>query len=112
MTRKPRRALLAELLLLADPVAVRDRGDGSLAVDFDSFAALRAWLAAAGLDGPDVMGHEYTYTNQADGQPYRSLTAWPTWHGWEITARAVEPSADLAPLDTDTADALTALAVA
>ncbi|MEV6693191.1 hypothetical protein AB0M35_17140 [Micromonospora sp. NPDC051196] len=104
---------MAELILLANPTGIRVRGDGtSLDIDFDSIAELRAWLHLAGLDIPDVLiSKEYEGTN-AEGRPYRSLNAYPTWHGWEIFAHAVEYTDNGATLDTSTADQLAALAVA
>ncbi|MDG4768518.1 hypothetical protein O7632_31150 [Solwaraspora sp. WMMD406] len=102
---------MAALLLTGEPNTIRDRGDGKLSVEFDSIADLRAWLTAAGLDTPDqLIGHEHVGT-LTSGRPYRSLSAYPTWHGWEIYAHATEHTQPTA-LDTDTTDALTALAAA
>ena len=108
-TRKPRRALMAELLLTSAPNTIRDMDEGKLSISFDTIAELREWLTAAGLDSPDLLIGEHDGT-RADGQPYRSLNAYPTWHGWEILAHAMEHPAALTPLDTDTTDRLTALA--
>ncbi|WFE27808.1 hypothetical protein O7623_00920 [Solwaraspora sp. WMMD791] len=106
-TRIPRRAVMAALLLTGAPNTIRDLGDGKLSVDFDTIADLRAWLTAAGLDTPgQPIEHQGTLT---DGRPYRSLAAWPTWHGWKISAHAMEHPTTT-PLDTDTTTALTALA--
>lgn len=107
--RKTRRAVLAELLLLADPAEFRTCGDGvSLSVDFDSVAGLKSWLRLAGLDGPDTLVGEYENTDR-EGRPYRSMDAFPVWHGWKIYARAREYIAP--PLAPAVADRLAALAV-
>ncbi|MFY1649898.1 hypothetical protein ACN27J_03255 [Solwaraspora sp. WMMB762] len=107
-TRKSRRAVMADLLLFAAPVGIEDIGDGRLSVYFDTFAELREWLTAAGLDTPDLLTHHHNGRTADDGRRYQSLSAWPTWHGWEVFARAVEYP-DLAALDVDTTDQLTAL---
>ncbi|MEO3781551.1 hypothetical protein ABGB16_33195 [Micromonospora sp. B11E3] len=101
---------MAELLLLANPAEIRDRDGVSLSVDFDSIAELRSWLDLAGLNSPDLLISEHDSTTE-DGRPFRALNAFPTWHGWEIYARAVDYT-DAAPLDATTADQLAALAVA
>ncbi|MEJ3745184.1 hypothetical protein WEI85_18040 [Actinomycetes bacterium KLBMP 9797] len=101
---------MAELLLLADPSAISVRPDGvSLHVDFDSIAELRSWLDLAGLNTPDLLISEDRDRTTKDGRPYRSLHAYPTWHGWEIYAAAIEyPEAP--PLDPETTEQLAALA--
>ncbi|WP_433394439.1 hypothetical protein [Micromonospora sp. KLBMP9576] len=104
---------MAELLLLANPTAVRARGDGiSLDVDFDSIAELRSWLHLAGLNSPDLLVSPERESTNADGRPYRALNAYPTWHGWEIYAHAVEYTDSGERLDAQTAEQLAALAVA
>ncbi|NJP34154.1 hypothetical protein [Micromonospora thermarum] len=104
---------MAELILLSNPAGIAIRSDGtSLAVDFDSIAELHSWLHLAGLNGPDVLiGKEHEGTS-SDGRPYRSVNAYPTWHGWEIYAHAVEYTDSGAQIDASTADRLAALAVA
>lgn len=110
--RKNRRAVMAELLLLASPTAIRTRGDGiSLDVDFDSIAELRSWLHLAGLNSPDLLTGEHKGTD-SDGRPYRALNAYPTWHGWEVYAHAIEHTDSAGHLDPSTVDRLAALAVA
>ena len=110
--RKSRRAVMAELLLLADPTAIRVRGDGiSLDVDFDTIAALRSWLHLAGLNGPGLLGGKERQGINSDGRPYRTVNAYPTWHGWEIYAHATEYTTG-PDLDPSTVEQLAALAVA
>ena len=110
--RKNRRAVVAELLLIADPANIRSRTDGeSLSIDFDTIAELRSWLHLAGLDAPDLLGSEYEDTDD-DGRPVRSMNAFPMWHGWKIYAHATETTDTAPPLDPKTADQLAALAVA
>ncbi len=110
--RKNRRAVMAELLLLADPTAIRVRQDGeSLAVDFDSIAELHSWLHLAGLNSPNLLIGDHEGTDD-DGRPYRNMNAYPTWHGWKIYANAVEYTDAGKALDPSTADQLAALAVA
>ncbi|MEV0727706.1 hypothetical protein [Polymorphospora sp. NPDC050346] len=109
--RKSRRAVFAELLLLANPTRMQVFSDGKhLSIDFESIADLKSWLFLAGLDSDDLLSGERSHTDD-DGRPYRSMTAYPTWHGWEIYASARDYT-DPGPLDTDTTDKLTALAVA
>lgn len=111
--RKNRRAVMAELLLLASPTAIRTRGDGiSLDVDFDSIAELRSWLHLAGLNSPDLLTSKECQGTGSDGRPYRALNAYPTWHGWEVYAHAIEYTDSAGHLDPSTVDRLTALAVA
>ncbi|SCL64944.1 hypothetical protein GA0070604_5324 [Micromonospora eburnea] len=111
--RKNRRAVMAELLLLANPTAIRVRSDGtSLDVNFDSIAELRSWLHLAGLDGPDVLFGKEHQGADSDGRPYRAVNAYPTWHGWKIYAHATEYTDRGAHLDASTTDRLAALAVA
>ena len=108
--RKPRRAVFAELLLLADPIEIHQRGDGvSLSIRFATVADLRDWLIAADLNSPDLLAGEHT--GEADGRPYRSMNAYPTWHGWEIYANAIEFTA-ASDLDPDTRTHLSALTAA
>jgi hypothetical protein len=103
---------MAELLLMANPAGVRASEDeGSLSIDFDTIAELRSWLDASGLNAPDLLTGEREGT-LPDGRPYRAMNAYPTWHGWEIFANAVEMTEPATPLDPQTADQLTALAVA
>jgi len=110
--RKNRRAVMAELLLLANPTSISVRPDGvSMAIDFDSIAELRSWLRLAGLNAPTLLTGEHEGT-LGDGRPYRSMDAYPTWHGWEIFAHATESPDAGGPLDASTADQLAALAVA
>jgi hypothetical protein len=106
--RKPRRAVFAELLLLADPTAIRERTDETIDVEFASGAELHAWLVAAGLDGPDS---HHVYVGEHNGRPYCSTIAHKTWRGREIYASAHEyPTVpDLAP---DVHAHLTALSAA
>ncbi|WP_431974045.1 hypothetical protein [Micromonospora haikouensis] len=102
---------MAELILLTNPTAIRVHTPGvSLAVDFDSIAALKSWLHLAGLNDPDMLTGEHTGTTD-DGRPYRQMTAYPTWHGWEFYALATDYT-DTPALDASTADRLAALAVA
>ena len=109
--RKSRRAVYAELLLLANPTDIHlHRDKRTLSVDFDSIAELRSWLRLAGLNSPDLLIGENDGTTD-DGRPYRSMTAYPTWYGWEIFARARD-CADAMPLDAQTAERLAAVAVA
>ncbi|SCL15158.1 hypothetical protein [Micromonospora inyonensis] len=109
--RKSYRAVMAELLLLAAPTAIRVHSDGSsMAFTFATVAELRAWLDAAGLNTPDLLVAERERTDH-EGRSVRSMNAYPTWHGWEIYADAVEP-VDLPPMDQATVTALTGLAVA
>jgi hypothetical protein len=109
--RKNRRAVLAELLLLADPIEFRVRSDGeSVAIDFDRVAELKSWLHLAGLNAADVLIGEHEGTDD-DGRPYRSMNAYPTWHGWKIYAHAIEHIDTGMPLDAHTAEQLAALAV-
>nr|MDT0661929.1 hypothetical protein [Micromonospora sp. DSM 115978] len=107
--RMSRRAVMAALLLLASPERLQDHGDGSakLSVTFDSIAELRAWLDDADLNTPDLLIVDRTLTDD-NGRSYRSATAFPTWHGWEIFAYARE-DIDPSPLDESTRDGLTAL---
>lgn len=108
--RKSRRAVMAELLLMANPTSIHAHRDGSgLSVDFDSIAELRSWLDLAGLNSPDLLTREHDRTR--DGRPYRVMCAYPTWHGWDIYATATDYTT-AAPLDSTTADQLAALAVA
>ncbi|MDM4721357.1 hypothetical protein QTQ03_17755 [Micromonospora sp. WMMA1363] len=102
---------MAELILLANPTGIAVHTPNvSLSVKFDSIAELKSWLHLAGLNDPDMLIGEHQGTAD-DGRSYRSMNAYPTWHGWEFYATATEyPDAE--PLDTDTADRLTALAVA
>lgn len=110
--RKNRRAVLAELVLLADPIEIRFRSDGtSLAVEFASIAGLKSWLHLAGLNDPDMLTAEYDGTTD-DGRPYRQMNAYPTWHGWKVYAFATDYTDTTGPLDPSTADRLAALAVA
>ncbi|WP_091080534.1 hypothetical protein [Micromonospora nigra] len=103
---------MAELLLLANPTAITVHSDGtSMAVDFDSIAELRSWLHLAGLDSPDLLTSPERQSTNADGRPFRAVSAYPTWHGWEIFAHAREYT-DGDTLDPSTTDQLTALAVA
>lgn len=94
--RKPRRAVFAELLLLADPIGIRERDDGTIDLDFASGAELHAWLVAAGLDGPNS---HHVFVGKTDGRPFRATIAHPTWQGREVYACAHEyPTVpDLAP---------------
>jgi hypothetical protein len=110
--RKNRRAVFAELLLMADPAEIRARSDGkSLAIDFDSAAELRSWLHLTGLNSADLLTGDHDGTTD-DGRRYRLVTAYPTWHGWKIYASATEFT-DAAPvLDPQTAGKLADLAVA
>lgn len=108
--RKNRRAVLAELLLTGNPSGVYIREDQtSMAIDFETIADLRSWLDTAGLTSPDLLTSEHEGTDR-DGQPYRSMHAYPTWHGWEIYAQARESTDPAPPLDRQTTDRLTALA--
>ena len=110
--RKNRRAVMAELLLLADPTAIRVRPDGeSLSVDFDSIAALQSWLHLAGFNHPDLLTGKYENTDD-DGRAYRAMNAYPTWHGWKVYASAIEYTDAGTTLDPGTADQLAALAAA
>lgn len=110
--RKNRRAVMAELLLMADPRGVMVRSDAaSMVFDFDSVAALRSWLRLAGLDDPDMLMGEREGVLK-DGREYRAMNAYPTWHGWEIYAQAIEYADTGVPLDPQTTEQLTALAVA
>ncbi|WP_433307821.1 hypothetical protein ACQP2F_41005 [Actinoplanes sp. CA-030573] len=103
---------MAELLLLADPTSMWVRPDGeSMAIDFDSIAALQSWLHLAGLNNPDLLTGEHHGTDD-DGRAYRSMAAYPTWHGWEIFAHAREYLDTAAVLAPDVADQLAGLAVA
>lgn len=109
--RKNYRAVMAELLLLAAPTAIHVHSDHrGMAITFATVAELRAWLDAAGLNAPDLLTAERERTDH-EGRPVRSMNAYPTWHGWEIYANAVEP-VDMPPLDQATVTALTGLAVA
>lgn len=109
-TRKNRRAVMAELLLLANPTAIRvHTTDISLSVDFDSIAELKSWLHLAGLNDPDMLTGEHQGTTD-DGRPYRVMTAYPTWHGWEFYATATEYTDGGSQLDPQTTEQLAALA--
>jgi hypothetical protein len=109
--RKNRRSLMAELVLLADPSSIHSRGDEvSLSVEFDTVNALQSWLQVAGLNTPDLLTGEHEGTR--NDRPYRSLAAYPTWHGWEIYATATEYADRGHRIEPDTADRLTALAAA
>ena len=109
--RKTRRAVLAELLLLADPAEIRTHTEGvSLTFRFDSIAALRSWLHLAGLNSPDLLTSGERDGTDIDGRPCRTLNAYPTWHGWEIYASATDYTT--APdLDPATVEQLAAVAV-
>lgn len=110
--RKNRRAVMAELLLLADPTAVRVRLDGeSLSIDFDRIAELQSWLHLAGLNSPDLLTGKYEDTDD-EGRAFRSMNAYPTWHGWKVYANAIEYTDAGKALDPGTADQLAALAAA
>lgn len=110
--RKTRRAVMAELLLLANPSTIRvHTPDVSLSVTFDSIAELQSWLHLAGLHDPDMLTGEHEGTTD-DGRPYRSMNAYPTWHGWEFYAHAADYTDTTPQLDPATADRLAALAVA
>ncbi|MEV7229690.1 hypothetical protein AB0M79_22085 [Polymorphospora sp. NPDC051019] len=107
--RKSRRAVFAELLLLANPTSMRVFSDGKhLSIDFDSIADLKSWLFLAGLNSDDLLSGEHSHTDD-DGRPYRRMNAYPTWHGWEIYASARDYT-DPGPLGTDTVDKLAAVA--
>lgn len=109
--RKSRRAVMAELLLLASPATIRvHTPDVSLSVTFDSIAELKSWLHLAGLNDPDMLTSKHQGTSD-DGRPYRSMNAFPTWHGWEFYAHAIDYTDGGAHLDAQTADQLAALAV-
>ena len=109
-TRKPRRALFAELLLTGSPSSIMAHADGTgLSVAFDSVADLYAWLDAAGLNTPGLLTGESTRTDPDDGHTWRTVNAYPTWHGWEIYARARDQVA-AAPLDEQMTAALVAVA--
>ncbi|MEU1751985.1 hypothetical protein ABZ436_04910 [Micromonospora matsumotoense] len=102
---------MAELILLADPTFIRAHTPGvSLSVTFDSIADLKSWLHLAGLNDPDMLTGEHDGTAD-DGRPYRSMNAYPTWHGWEFYASAREYTDTPGRLDPSTADRLAALAV-
>jgi hypothetical protein len=103
-----RRAVFAEALLMADPSELEQRDETSLRIEFDTITELRSWLAAAGLDTPDLLASETSHVTP-DGRPYRSMHAYPTWHGWEIYAEARDYD-DVAPLDEPTRDQLRELA--
>lgn len=107
--RVSRRQIMAAILLTGDPVALR-QGSGDYAeklyIEFDSIGDLRAWLAAAGLDGPNLLSDEWV----ADTTGELRACAWPTWHGWPITASATDPAAVPVELAVETVDALTELA--
>jgi hypothetical protein len=108
-TRISRRAAFAALLLTTNPIELSElRSHAALSVTFDSITELRAWLAREGLDTPDLLTGENTNT-ASDGRPYRSLHAYPTWHGWEIYADARD-HLDAPPLDEQTTATLTDLA--
>jgi hypothetical protein len=108
--RKNRRAVMAELLLLADPTAIRTRPDGeSLAVDFDTIAELRSWLHLAGLNHPDLLTGQHDGTDD-DGRAYRAMNAYPDLHGWHIYAHAIEYPDAVKALEPAVADQLAALA--
>lgn len=110
--RKSRRAVMAELLLLASPTTIRvHTPDVSLSVAFDSIAELKSWLHLAGLNDPDMLTGEHEGTTN-DGRPYRSMNAYPTWRGWEFYASAREFTDSGGDLDAQTADGLAALVVA
>ena len=110
--RKNRRCVMAELLLLADPTDIRIHPDGvSLSVGFDRIAELRSWLHLAGLNAPDLLTGQCEGTDD-DGRPFRSMTAYPDWHGWHVYASATEYTAAAQALDTEVADQLAVLAVA
>lgn len=110
--RKSRRAVMAELLLLANPTDIAVRAsEGSLSATFDSFADLKSWLHLAGLSDQDALLSEHQGV-RGDGRPYRMMYAFPTWHGWQCYAYATEYTDSDAALDSATADGLTALAVA
>lgn len=106
--RKSRRAVLAELVLLANPseFRVHSSNDTALSVEFDTIAELQAWLVATGLDNLDVLTRLREGVDK-DGRPTRTMVAYPIWHGWEIYASAVEQAA--APLDPEVGDRLTEL---
>lgn len=111
-TRKNRRTVMAELLLLADPTDIRTRLDGvSLSVSFDRIAELRSWLHLAGLNHPNLLTGHSDGTDD-DGRAYRSMTAYPTWHGWKVYAHAIEYTDADKALEPATADQLAALAAA
>ncbi|MEV4119471.1 hypothetical protein [Micromonospora sp. NPDC049645] len=104
---------MAELLLLANPTAITVRGDGtSLHIDFDSIAELRSWLHLAGLSSTDLLTTPEREYTDSDGRPYRTVSAYPTWHGWEIFAFVREYTDSRTQLDASTVEQLAAMAVA
>ena len=108
--RKHRRAVIAELLLFADPVIIRvNSDDGTIGIDFDSISELRSWLGKAGLETPDLLTSG-PRDNVVEGQLQRSMSVYPSWHGWQIYANAVE-ALDPVPLPTQVAAQLAAMAV-
>ncbi|GAB3157639.1 hypothetical protein GCM10027290_59040 [Micromonospora sonneratiae] len=109
-TRKSRRAVMAEMLLIANPSAMYDTPGYGLAVSFDTIVELRTWLNDAGLNGPDLLANEHTGT-QDDGRTFRRMTAWPMWHGWRISAHATEYT-DPPALHVDAVEGLSTVAVA
>ncbi len=106
---KSRRAVMAELLLLADPAYVSVHPAGfALSVTFDSIADLKSWLERAGLADSELLVSDHRSVR--DGRACRTMGAYPTWHGWEFYASATD---DLdGGLDAETVDGLTAVAVA
>ncbi|MEV7624252.1 hypothetical protein [Actinoplanes sp. NPDC089786] len=100
---------MAELILLADPTAFRVFREDALSIDFDRVAELKSWLHLAGLNDPDMLtgGHDGV---SDDGRPYRSMSAYPKWHGWEIYANATEYSDTTGELNPQLADQLAELA--
>ncbi|WP_344170941.1 hypothetical protein [Pilimelia columellifera] len=103
---------MAELLLLANPSAVYVHTPGvSLSVTFDSIGELKSWLDLAGLNDPEMLTGEHDGTTD-DGRAYRSMNAYPTWHGWEFYANATDYTDNTAQLDTATIEQLTALTAA
>ncbi len=109
--RKSRRAVMAALLLLANPSHIYVHTEGvALSVKFDSVADLKSWLNLAGLLEPDLLMSERQGTSD-DGRPYLAVHAYPQWHGWEFYASAREFTDGRGDLDTQTAGGLAALAV-
>lgn len=87
--RMPRRQLMATILLTGNPTAVKATHEGhELRIEFDTIADLQAWLGAAGFDTNNLSTH--TFINHLTGALV--LLAWPTWHGWKITATAEDPA--------------------
>ncbi len=88
--RSSLRAVFAHTLLTGAPTHLSQMDQSALRIEFATGADLRDWLAAAGLDTPDLLTGEWTRTGE-DGCTERWMYAYPDdWHGWKVYAHAID----------------------